>query len=186
MSNVSAYKWSSALKEGRETVEIEPHERWPRTSKTGKNSDRVDALIRKNRQITVRELSGILNISDGSGKTIMKDSHQEGEKRAQTSVSFLHDNARPHVAACTMDTIQKVKWNVLPHPAYSLGLALTDYHLFDPLKEYLGGKSFCSNGGSGTRCLGVATLATKRLLPVWHLQASGPLTQVYRKPGRLC
>jgi hypothetical protein len=29
-----------------------------------------------------------------------------------------------------MDTIQKLKWNVLPHP---------------PLKEHLGGKRFCNN-----------------------------------------
>ena len=32
----------------------------------------------------------------------------------------------------------------------------------------------------------MATLANKRLLPERHLQASGPLAQVYRKPGRLC
>jgi len=44
-----------------------------------------------------------------------------------------------------MDTIQKVKWYVLPHPSYSLDLAPTDYHLFGPLKEHLGGKSFRSN-----------------------------------------
>jgi hypothetical protein len=41
MSNVSVYKWSTVFKKGRETVENEPHERWPRTSKSGENSDRV-------------------------------------------------------------------------------------------------------------------------------------------------
>ena len=66
-------------------------------------------------------------------------------KRAQTSVSFLQDNARPHVAARTMDTIQKLKWNVLPHPPYSPDLAPSDYHLFGPLKEHLGGKRFRNN-----------------------------------------
>jgi hypothetical protein len=59
--------------------------------------------------------------------------------------SFLQDNAHPHVAARTMDTIQKLKWNVLPHPSYSRDLAPSDYHLFSLLKEYLGGKSFRSN-----------------------------------------
>jgi len=82
LSNVSVYKWSSASKKGRETVKNEPYERRPRTSITGENSDRVDALIREDRQITVRELSGILNISDGSVKTISKDSHQEQEKKS--------------------------------------------------------------------------------------------------------
>jgi hypothetical protein len=33
---------------------------------------------------------------------------------------------------------------------------------------------------------GVATLSTKRLLPERHPQATGPLAQVYRIPGRLC
>jgi hypothetical protein len=41
-----------------------------------------------------------------------------------------------------MDTIQKLKWNVLPHPPYSLDLAPSDYHLFSPLTEQLGRKGF--------------------------------------------
>jgi transposase len=44
-----------------------------------------------------------------------------------------------------METIQKLKWNVLPHPPYSPDLAPSDYHLFGPLKEYLGRKRFCNN-----------------------------------------
>ena len=239
-------------------MENEPHKRRPRTSVTGANSDRADALIRENRRITVRELSGILNISDGSVETIIKqhlqyskvcarwipllltEEHkstrlqvvqsllsryeQEGDifytimtmnetwvryfkreskrssvhwchagslkprkakttfssgkdmatifwdskgllyvdfvterrtinaeyysalledpvktairnkrKMAQTSVSFLQDNARPHVVARTVDTIQKLKWNVLPHSPYIPDLALSDYHLFGHL-----------------------------------------------------
>jgi len=48
-------------------------------------------------------------------------------KRAQTSVSFLQDDVRPHVAARTMDTIQKLKWNFIPHPPYSPDLTPSDY-----------------------------------------------------------
>ena len=121
----------------------------PRTSITGENSDHVDALIRENRRITVRELSGILNISDGSVKTIIKKttsilerSIRNKRKRAQTSVSFLQDNAHPHVVARSMDTIQKLKWNVLPHPPYSPDLAPSDYHLFGPPKGASGRKKF--------------------------------------------
>jgi len=60
-------------------------------------------------------------------------------------VSFLQDNAHPHVAARTVDTIQKLKWNVLPHPPYSPDLADSDYHLFGPPEEHLGGKRFRNN-----------------------------------------
>jgi hypothetical protein len=72
LSNISVYNWSSAFKKGREMVENEPHDRRLRTSITGENSDCVDALIRENRRITVCELSGTLNISDGSVKAIIK------------------------------------------------------------------------------------------------------------------
>ena len=62
-------------------------------------------------------------------------------ERAQTSVSFLQDN-RPHMAAHTTNTTQKLKWNILPHPPY---LVPSDYHLFGSLKEHLGRKTFCNN-----------------------------------------
>ena len=64
---------------------------------------------------------------------------------AQISMSFLQDNARPHLVAPTMDTIQKMKCNLLPHPASSPHLAPSDYHLFGPLKEHLGGNRFRNN-----------------------------------------
>jgi len=49
------------------------------------------------------------------------------------------------VAARTVDTIQKLKWNILPHPPYSPDLAPSDYRLFGLLKEHLGGKRFRNN-----------------------------------------
>jgi predicted transcriptional regulator len=50
---------------------------------TGENSDCVNALIRENRRITVRELAGILNISEGSVKTIIKQHLQYSEMCAR-------------------------------------------------------------------------------------------------------
>ena len=91
LSNVSVYKWCSAFKKGREMVQNEPHERRPRTSITGENTDRVDALIRENRRLTVRELSGILNISDGSVKTIIKQHLQYLKVCAQWKPRLLTD-----------------------------------------------------------------------------------------------
>jgi len=102
LSNVSVHKWSSAFKKGRETVENEPHKRRPRTSITGENRDGVDALIRENRRITVRELSGILNISDGSVKTIIK--HHWKFCRRQTFIIWLHDAWTNFAPICTDET----------------------------------------------------------------------------------
>jgi hypothetical protein len=44
-----------------------------------------------------------------------------------------------------MDTIQKLKWNVILYPPCSPDLASSDYHLFGSLKEHLGRKGFCNN-----------------------------------------
>ena len=44
-----------------------------------------------------------------------------------------------------MATIRELKWTILQHPPCSPDLAPSDFHLFGPLKEALGGKMFCSN-----------------------------------------
>ena len=91
LSNVSVYKWSSAFKKRRETVENEPHERRPRTSITVMNSIRVNALIGENRRITASELSAILNISYGSVKTIIKQHLQYSKVCARWIPRVLTD-----------------------------------------------------------------------------------------------
>ena len=57
-------------------------------------------------------------------------------------IFIQHDNARPHSALLTQQTIRKLGWTVLPHPPYSPDLAPSDYHLFGPLKQFLGGKHY--------------------------------------------
>jgi hypothetical protein len=57
-------------------------------------------------------------------------------------VLLLHDNARPHTAARTLETLRKLKWEVMEHPAHSSDLVLSDFYLFGPLKEALGDRKF--------------------------------------------
>jgi len=55
---------------------------------------------------------------------------------------LLHDNARPHSAAVTQEKLAQMYWTVLEHPPYSPDLSPCDYHMFEPLKEALGGQHF--------------------------------------------
>ena len=48
---------------------------------------------------------------------------------------LLHDNARPHSANQTTETLRSFKWEVLQHPPYSPDQTPSDFHLFGPLKE---------------------------------------------------
>ena len=68
------------------------------------------------------------------------------KRRRQLSkgIVLLHDNARSHTAAHTVETLQKHKFEVLAHPPYSTNVAPSDYHLFGPLEEVLRGRRFTS------------------------------------------
>jgi histone-lysine N-methyltransferase SETMAR len=62
-----------------------------------------------------------------------------------TSVLLQHDNARPHTACSTVGTIQHLSFECLLHPPYSPDLGPSDFHVFGPLKEAMGGNSFRSD-----------------------------------------
>ncbi|PNF32707.1 hypothetical protein B7P43_G11596 [Cryptotermes secundus] len=72
LSQTRVFEWCKCFREGREHVENEPHDCWPRTSVTKPNIDCADALIRENRCITIMELGAMLSISVGSVEDIMK------------------------------------------------------------------------------------------------------------------
>ena len=60
-------------------------------------------------------------------------------------VLLHYDNARPHTAAATVETVQQLDFELLQHPPYSPDLAPSDYHTFGPLKEALHGPRFTSD-----------------------------------------
>jgi histone-lysine N-methyltransferase SETMAR len=60
-------------------------------------------------------------------------------------VLLLHDNARPHTAAHTVDTLRALKFEVLKHPPCSPDLAPSDFNLFGPIKEHLLGQKFADD-----------------------------------------
>lgn len=62
-------------------------------------------------------------------------------------VILLHDNARPHTAALTVQKLEEMHWTPLDHPPYSPDLSPCDFHLFGPLKEALGGQRFEDDEG---------------------------------------
>lgn len=75
-------------------------------------------------------------------KPAMREKRRGSQRKG---VILLHDNARPHTAKLTHETIENMGWEILPHPPYSPDLAPSDYHLFGPLKEALRGKKFSNN-----------------------------------------
>jgi histone-lysine N-methyltransferase SETMAR len=72
--------------------------------------------------------------------------HSKRRGRLSEGVLLLHDNAPPNTVAHTFETLRKLTWKVVEHPAHSPDLAPSDVHLFGPLKEALRGRRFgCDN-----------------------------------------
>ena len=57
---------------------------------------------------------------------------------------LLHDNARPHVAQLTLQKLNELGYETLPHPPYSPALPPIDYHLSKHLDNFLREKCFKS------------------------------------------
>jgi len=62
-----------------------------------------------------------------------------------SGVLLQHDNARPHTAHTTVATITDLHFECPPQPPYSPDLAPSDFYMFGPLKEAMGGKKFRSD-----------------------------------------
>jgi histone-lysine N-methyltransferase SETMAR len=60
-------------------------------------------------------------------------------------VKLFLDNATPHTAGKTRETIEKMGWEILENHPDSPDLARSDFHLFGKLKEHLSGKGFASD-----------------------------------------
>ena len=60
-------------------------------------------------------------------------------------VVLLHENARPHTAACINVLIKLFNWEIFDHPPYSPDLAPSEYHLFTKAKVCLATQRFHTN-----------------------------------------
>jgi hypothetical protein len=60
-------------------------------------------------------------------------------------ILFLHGSAWPHASLHICETITKMGWTVLPHPAHNPDLAPSNYHLFGSVKDTLHGHHFADD-----------------------------------------
>jgi histone-lysine N-methyltransferase SETMAR len=70
------------------------------------------------------------------------------------SIVLLHDNSHLHTAFHTQALLENFDWELFDHPPYSPDLALSNYHLFTYLKNWLLSQCFNNNekvmGGMNT------------------------------------
>ena len=114
-------------------------------------------LHQKKVMLTVwRSTTGLIHYSFlNAGETItaekyclqMDEMHQKLRQQQPALVKrkgpiLLHDNARPHVAKSTLQKLNELGYESLPHPLYSPDLSPTDYHFFKHLDNFMREKCF--------------------------------------------
>ena len=70
---------------------------------------------------------------------------EKGRGEASQGVLLLYDNAPIYKCNIVQAAIRQVGFIELNHPAYSLDIALTNYHLLSDLKKFLRGTNFSSD-----------------------------------------
>jgi len=78
-------------------------------------------------------------------QTLLKLRHALRDKRPGRKVILQHNNAQPHTAVLTLEIIENIVWEVLPHPLFSPDLAPSDYHLFVFVKNQMQGQHYETN-----------------------------------------
>ena len=101
-------------------------------------------------------------------------------------IVLLHDNARPHTTAHTVETLHKLKFEVYSHPLYSPSLTPSDYHLFAPLKEALRGRWFTSDQELKEAVHACLAAQPKTFFFWGHKAACAMMEEVHWKARGLC
>ena len=120
-SRSMVFKWHKAFKEGQENVEDDPRSGRPISSTYDQNVEVVQAVIAKDRRLSVRMIAG-----HTVNHAFYKDVLEWLRKRVQrvhmdiADNWVLHyDNAPAHTALSIREYLAKKNIPVLPHPPYS-------------------------------------------------------------------
>ena len=101
--------------------------------------------------------------------------HEKRRGKLSKGVLLQQDNARVHTCKVAMDAVERNEYELIPHPAYSPGLAPINFFLIPDLKKDIRGLHFRSDeevvrqlrSGSMERTL------TFSVLGRWHLNTFG-------------
>ena len=134
LSRAQVFRWHKSFLEGREHVEDEPRSGRPSTSKTDENVERVKALVRSDRRLTIRMMGDQLNLNTFTVHQILTEDLQ----MRKVCAKMVPKNR--HISITEFLTSKGIP--VVPQPPYSPDLSPCDFFLFPKLKNVLRGHHF--------------------------------------------
>ena len=117
------------------------------------------------------------------GGEVLDELHQKHRQQYPALVNrkgpiLLHDNARPRVAKPTLQKLNELGYETLPHPPYSPDLSPTDYHFFKHLDNFLREKCFKNLSDIKNAFSDFIATRTQDFLRYWHKYTCFALVKV--------
>ncbi|KYN43617.1 hypothetical protein ALC56_01879 [Trachymyrmex septentrionalis] len=109
LSQARVFAWHRMFKEGRESVQDEPRAGRPSTSTDVIHVQKIRDLVLASRRLTVRDLTDLVGISEGSVKTILSDHLGLRKVKARLvpkSLNFLEKQRRVDVSETMLSDYQ--------------------------------------------------------------------------------
>jgi len=130
------FKSHKALKEGPENVEDDPCSGRPISSTNDQNVEVVQAVMAKDRRLSVRMIAEETGLDKSAVHRILTDHLRVQRVRTHIADDWVlnQDNAPAHTAQSVQEFPAKRNIPVLLHPPYSPYLAPCDFSLFSKLK----------------------------------------------------
>ncbi|GFT20468.1 histone-lysine N-methyltransferase SETMAR [Nephila pilipes] len=105
MSRSRVFEWFARFRDGREATDDEERCGRPRSSRTDENVERVQALVRSDRRMTIEMIAESLNMSVGSVFTIMTEDLKKKKPCARFVPHTLTTEQKEHQIASSEDLI---------------------------------------------------------------------------------
>ena len=136
LSRTQCHEWYQRFKSGRTSVEDDPKSGLPSTSMDDDHVEKVLAVMRQNRRLTVREVAEEVGICKSTCHLILTDKLQMRRVAAKLVPRLLTD------AVLIREFLRKHETTVVPQPPYSLDLAPADFFFFSEFKSLRKGRRF--------------------------------------------
>ncbi|GFS79447.1 histone-lysine N-methyltransferase SETMAR, partial [Nephila pilipes] len=105
MSRSRVFEWFARFRDGREATDDDERCGRPRSSRTDENVERVQALVRSDRRMTIEMIAESLNMSVGSVFTIMTEDLKKKKLCARFVPHTLTTEQKEHRIASSEDLI---------------------------------------------------------------------------------
>jgi hypothetical protein len=109
LSRSKTSEWYSRFKNDRTSIDDDPHTGRPSTARTNETVDRVNAVLRGNRRLMIREIADKFNLTFGTCQAILTQDLGMRRVSAKLVPRFLTQDQTEHRATTCRELLQRAE-----------------------------------------------------------------------------